>query len=463
MSTETSLDLKKTINLPKTDFPQKGNLGQAEPARLKEWSDMGLYNLIRESRKGRETFILHDGPPYANGDIHIGHALNKILKDFIVKSRTMMGYDSPYVPGWDCHGLPIEIQVDKKFRDKGVDPRKLSPVEIRTAAREHADKYVKSQAEDFQRLGVFGDFDNPYMTMSPHYEATIVRVLGKFMEKGSVYKGLRSVHWCIYDRTALAEAEIEYDENHESPSVYVKFPLKTNPAKIDPSLEGKKVSVVIWTTTPWTLPANMGITFNANFDYSAIEVGDEVYIVATELLPQVSEKLGWTEKKELARFKGRRLDKMVAMHPWVDRESLFMLGDHVTLDTGTGAVHTAPGHWYDDFVVSTKYGLDVYCPVDAGGRFTEDVPYFAGQQVFAANPNIVEFMKERGVLLHAEKYKHSYPNCWRCHNPIIFRATPQWFISMDGTGLREKALEEINRVEWIPEWGNERMSNMFAN
>ena len=514
-STETTLDLKKTINLPKTAFAQKANLAQSEPARLRKWAELDLYQLIRRTRAGAEKFILHDGPPYANADIHLGTAMNKILKDFIVKSRTMMGYDAPYVPGYDCHGLPIELYVDKKL---GAKKANMPPVSVRRACREHAAAALKGQTRDFKRLGILGEWDNPYLTMSNHYEAETARLFGRFVERGYVYKGARPVYWCIHDQTALAEAEVEYDK-HTSPSVYVKFPLTSDPALIDPALAGRKVFVLIWTTTPWTLPANLGIALHPDFEYSAFENGDETYIVASELLEAVAAKCDLGERdadgsrvrpRVLARFPGSKLDRLECRHPWIDRPSLLMVGEHVTLGgeadaeteldvkdareksatskAGTGCVHTAPGHGHDDFVIGKRYGLDIYCPVDNAGRFTSEVEHFAGLSVFEANPKIVEFMRERGVLLFSENYEHRYPHCWRCKNPVIFRATPQWFISMDRagedviekdedgrdrsnytenfnddsqTGLREAALREIENVQWIPPWGRDRMRNMF--
>jgi isoleucyl-tRNA synthetase len=510
MSTETPLDLKKTVNLPKTGFAQKANLTQAEPARLKKWEELDLYQKIREARLGAEKFILHDGPPYANADIHLGTAMNKVLKDFIVKSRTMMGYDAPYVPGYDCHGLPIELYVDRKL---GAKKANMSPVSIRRACREHAAQALKNQTRDFKRLGILGTWDHPYLTMSNHYEAETARMFGRFVERGYVYKGARPVYWCIHDQTALAEAEVEYHQ-HSSPSVYVKFPLRTDPAQIDPALAGKKVFVLIWTTTPWTLPANLGIAVHPDFEYSAFEHGDEVYIVASDLVEAVAAKCGLnageTKPHVLARFQGSKLDRMECGHAWLDRVSLLMVGEHVTLGgeadaeteldvseaqkkpsdskAGTGAVHTAPGHGHDDFVIGKRYGLDIYCPVDNAGRFTPEVEYFAGQKVFDANPQIVEFMKQRGVLLFSENYDHRYPHCWRCKNPVIFRATPQWFIAMDqahdgavekdedgrdrsnytdnlpenpATPLRDASLREIEQVNWIPSWGVDRMRNML--
>ena len=487
------LELKKTINLPKTKFAQKANLPQTEPARLKKWADMDLYQRIRNARTGAEKFILHDGPPYANADIHLGTALNKILKDFIVKSRTMLGYDAPYVPGYDCHGLPIELHVERRLGEKKAS---MPPLSIRRACREFAANALKRQTKDFQRLGILGEWDNPYVTMSDHYEAETARLFARFVERGFVYKGARPVYWCIHDQTALAEAEVEYNQ-HTSPSVYVKFPLASDPAEIDPALAGRKVFVLIWTTTPWTLPANLGIAVHPDFEYVAVESGDEVYILASELLGLVAVKcelsaIGEDGKPSmpnvLARFKGAKLDRLECRHAWLDRPSLLMLGEHVTLGgeadaeteldvkdareksttgkAGTGCVHTAPGHGHDDFVLGKKYGLEIYCPVDNAGKFTAEIEHFAGLNVFQANPRIVEFMRERGVLLFSERYDHRYPHCWRCKNPVIFRATPQWFISMDnatdGEPLRAKALREVDgRVKWIPAWGRDRMRNML--
>jgi isoleucyl-tRNA synthetase len=502
------LDLKKTVNLPKTNFSQKANLGQSEPARLKKWKEMGLYQQVMEARRGREKFILHDGPPYANADIHIGTALNKVLKDFVVKTRSMMGYDSPYVPGYDCHGLPIETIVEKKLAEKGKNKADIPVASFRRICREHASTAMNGQTRDFQRLGILGEWENPYLTMSPEYESATARLFGTFLERGYVYKGLRPVYWCIHDQTALAEAEVEYRE-HTSPSVYVKFPLKTDPAKIDNALAGKKVFVVIWTTTPWTLPANLGIAVHPDFEYSAIEPvlspgngrsdtteepseggahnASEVYIVASELARPFSLTCGFEDYVELARFKGNRLDRMEAKHAWLDRPSLIMNGEHVTLGeadaeteldvrfedksakkSGTGCVHTAPGHGADDFHIGKQYGLEIYCPVDNAGNFFADVEHFGGENIFKANPKIVEFLRERGMLLNSESYQHRYPHCWRCKNPVVFRATPQWFVSMDEinghpseNGLRHRALGEIAKVKWHPSWGESRMANMF--
>ena len=483
--TET-LDLKKTVNLPKTDFSQKANLSQSEPARLKKWKEEGLYEKIAQARRGRDKFILHDGPPYANADIHIGTALNKILKDFVVKTRSMMGYDAPYVPGYDCHGLPIETLVEKKLAEKGKNKADLPVATFRRICREHASTAMNNQTRDFQRLGILGEWETPYLTMSHEYESTTARLFGKFLERGYVYKGLRPVYWCIHDQTALAEAEVEYKE-HTSPSVYVKFPLVTDPAEIDGALAGKKVFLVIWTTTPWTLPANMGIAVHPDLDYAAVEAGDEVYIVAAELTGPFAETCEIRRWKELARFEGSKLDRMEARHAWLDRTSLIMNGEHVTLGeadaeveldvrfesknttkAGTGLVHTAPGHGADDFHIGKEYGLEVYNPVDSAGRFQGEVEHWGGMNIFEANPKIVEYLRKNGMLLHSEHYRHRYPHCWRCKNPVVFRATPQWFISMDekaSTGqeisLRENALEQIGGVKWHPAWGQDRMRNMF--
>jgi isoleucyl-tRNA synthetase len=498
------LDLKKTVNLPKTDFSQKANLGQSEPARLKKWKEMDLYGQIMKAREGRQKFIFHDGPPYANADIHIGTALNKILKDFVVKTRSMMGFDTPYVPGYDCHGLPIETLVEKKLAAKGKNKNDLPVATFRRICREHAEHAMDGQTRDFQRLGILGEWENPYSTMSPEYESTTVRVFGKFLERGYIYKGLRPVYWCIHDQTALAEAEVEY-RDHTSPSVYVKFPLKSDPAQIDGALAGKNAFLVIWTTTPWTLPANMGISVHPEFDYSALEASDaEVFIVASELAKAFAETCGFAEYEEVARFKGSKLDRLEAKHPWLDRTSLIMNGEHVTLGeadaeveldvrfenkaagkSGTGCVHTAPGHGADDFHIGKRYGLEIYNPVDASGSFIAEVEHFGGQNIFDANPKIVEFLRDNGMLLFSEQYQHRYPHCWRCKNPVVFRATPQWFVSMDDVysldrsaspvadasslqegssetkPLRQQALEEIARVKWHPAWGEGRMANMF--
>ena len=457
------LDLKSTLNLPKTAFPMKANLPQNEPKMLARWQDMGIYDRIRQADKGKPIYVLHDGPPYSNGPIHLGHALNKILKDFIVKTRTMSGNDSPYVPGWDCHGLPIEIKVD---HDLGRKKLEMDPLEVREACRAYAQKYLDLQREQFIRLGVFGRWDDPYSTMSPDYESYVLQTFYSFYEQGLVYKGLKSVYWCVHDKTALAEAEVEY-EMHASPSVWVRYPLTSDPGKIDPALAGKaNVATIIWTTTPWTLPASMAVTFAPNAEYVALDTGEWIYIVAKELAQQTIDKCNLGDAKEIALFPGSKLEYATFAHPFLDRSVLGVLGDYVTMDTGTGAVHTAPAHGADDFMTGVKYGIDLHCDVDEGGIIRTGLPEYQGQQVFKANPPIVELLKSRGVLLGYEKIEHSYPHCWRCHNPVIFRATEQWFISMEGKlqggTLRSRALEEIRKVKWDPAWGEERIYNMIA-
>jgi isoleucyl-tRNA synthetase len=461
----TSVDFKKTVNLPRTDFPMKANLPQMEPKLLARWETENLYAKIRAARAGRPMYVLHDGPPYANGEIHLGTGFNKIIKDFVVKTKTMQGYDSPYVPGWDCHGLPIEAKVDSQL---GSRKAQMTAVEIRAECRKYAAKYVDLQRRDFVRLGVFGRWQDPYLTMSPQYESIIAGAFVEFLDRGYVYKGLKSVNWCIHHRTALAEAEIEY-ENHNSVSIWVRFALTSDPALLDPALAGRKVYGLIWTTTPWTIPANVAIAFHPKFEYVAVEVGTDVYIVALELLKTVAEKLGWSDTRVIAGFKGAKLEGAIFRHPFLDRDSLGVLAEHVTLDQGTGAVHTAPGHGAEDFEVGAKYGLPVYCPVDpagkifhaegAAGRLPEEL---IGKTVWQANPIVNEILKSRGALLGEEKITHSYPHCWRCHNPTIFRATEQWFIGMDRNDLRARTLKSIQAVKWMPSWGVERMSNMIA-
>jgi isoleucyl-tRNA synthetase len=459
------MDLKKTIHLPKTDFPMKASLAQLEPKLLKQWYDTGLYERIREARTGRPTYILHDGPPYANGNIHLGHALNKLLKDFIVKVKTMEGYDSPYVPGWDCHGLPIEHKVDSEL---GSKKSSMTAAQIRAECRKYAEKYVELQRKDFIRLGILGRWQDPYLTMTADYEATIAGAFVDFLDRGYVYKGLKPVNWCIHDRTALAEAEVEY-ENHTSPSVWVRFSLTSDPAAIDPALKGKKVWGLIWTTTPWTIPANLGISFHPKYTYVAVEVEGDVYIVAKELLAATAEACGWTVARELAEFEGAKLDGTVFRHPFLERDSLGITGDHVTLEQGTGAVHTAPGHGQEDYVIGQSRGLPTYCPVDAAGRFFQaegvegklpDV--LLGKSVWDGNPIVIDLLKQRGALLAERKIDHSYPHCWRCHRATIFRATEQWFIGMDRNDLRTRAVEAVKTVKWKPAWGEERISNMIA-
>ena len=453
----------------------KANLPQAEPRRLEQWKADGLYAKVRAARKGRPPFVLHDGPPYANGHVHLGTALNKILKDVVVRSRSMAGYDAPYVPGWDCHGLPIELQVDRSL---GPKKRQMSPVVFRRACREYALKFVDIQRTEFERLGVLGEWETPYLTMSPAYQATVVRQLAEFVEKGLVYKAKKSVHWCISDRTALAEAEVEYDENHLSPSIDVRFPLaegeRSRLEKRFPALAGRNVQAVIWTTTPWTLPANLALAFHPEADYAfyPVEGTSDALLLAKAVKDQAAAR--WSAKgnqagppprlgEPLAEAKGTAFEHVRFRHPWIDRDSPGVLGDYVTLDTGTGIVHTAPGHGWDDYLTGVRYGLDIYCPVDEGGFLLPEVERFGGKRVFDANPEIVAFLKDRGSLLQAGQEAHSYPICWRCKNPIIFRATEQWFIGLDGEGrLRERTLAAIGDVQWFPAWGEERIRNMIA-
>ena len=453
------MDYKDTLNLPRTDFPMRANLTQREPEMLARWDSMDLYRMMLEHRKECPTYVLHDGPPYANGHIHIGHALNKILKDIIIKHRSMTGHLCKYVPGWDCHGLPIEHQVDKTL---GQKKETIPTQEKRRLCREYAEKFIEIQKKEFRRLGIQGDWEHPYLTMAYSFEAQILRELGRFVESGAVYRGTKPIYWCMACRTALAEAEVEYAD-HVSHSIYVKFPFIDPPENIHPALAGKKVSFVIWTTTPWTIPANLAVAMHPEFDYAAIEAKDEVFVVADELADRFIEETGLTDTRKIAVFKAGGLERLRCRHPFFDRESILVLADYVTLETGTGLVHTAPGHGREDYETGLKYGLTVYAPLDDNGRFTKDVDFFAGKQVFEANPLIVEKMEEVGTLMRQGKLTHSYPHCWRCKSPVIFRATKQWFISMDKTGLREKTLSEIRKVRWIPEWGQERIEGMIAN
>ncbi len=453
------MDYKETLNLPKTDFPMRANLQKREPKLLEKWEKERIYDQIQQKSAGRPKYVLHDGPPYANGHIHLGTALNKILKDIIVKSKTMLGYDAPYIPGWDCHGLPIEHNVEVESADKITT---MSKGEIRRDCRKYAEKFLNIQRDEFKRLGVLGDWDNPYVTMNYGYEANTMREFGKFVETNSVDKRLMSVRWCISCETALAEAEVEY-ESHGSPSVFVRFPFDSNPQEIAPELEGKTVYVIIWTTTPWTLPANLGIAFHPEFTYLAVEVENTVYIFAEGFLERLVQRFGWQEYTVRAQFPGSRLEGFDCRHPFIDRKSKLILADYVTLDQGTGCVHTAPGHGREDYETGLKYGLDIYAPVDHQGKFTKDVEHFAGMQVFEANQAIIEMMQKDGSLMASEKIDHEYPHCWRCKKPVIFRATAQWFIMMERNDLRQKALESIRSVQWIPEWGGERIYNMIEN
>ncbi|HEX4032262.1 MAG TPA: isoleucine--tRNA ligase [Terracidiphilus sp.] len=488
-------ELKATLTLPQTAFPMKANLPQNEPLRLARWASLRLYQEIRKAASGRPAFLLHDGPPYANGPIHLGHALNKGLKDFVVKSKTMAGYDAPYVPGFDCHGLPIEIKVDEKLGRKKLE---MPAPAVLDACRAYAQKYVDLQTSQFERIGCLGRWQQPYKTMSRDYEARTLEAFYGFLEKGFVYRGLKPVYWCIHDRTALAEAEVEY-EQHTSPSVFVRYRMTSDPANISPQLAGREVYTIIWTTTPWTLPASLAVAFHPDFEYVALQaqtsgdpsfprssaekIGEHesapVYIVAAELAEAVKAQTGLQDATEIARFKGSRLEKTEYRHPFLERTILGVLATYVTADAGTGAVHTAPAHGADDFYSGRRYGLDPTCRVDAAGYIHVDPaawphaapPPFDGLKVWAANPVIVEMLKTSGALLGGAPLQHSYPHCWRCHNPIIFRATEQWFIGLetpvkraDGTEttFRQLTIDEIDKVTWDPAWGKERITNMIA-
>jgi isoleucyl-tRNA synthetase len=463
--------LKSTLNLPQTAFAMKANLPQNEPARLAAWVEQDLYGEIRKARDGAAKYILHDGPPYANGAIHLGHALNKCIKDFVVKTKTMAGFDAPYIPGWDCHGLPIEIKVDEQLGRKKLE---MPAVSVRRACREYAQKYVDLQRSQFQRIGVFGRWEDPYLTMSFEYEARIVETFYEFFEQGFVYKGLKPVFWCIHDQTALAEAEVEY-ETHTSPSVYVRYKLTSDAAALDETLSGREVYTIIWTTTPWTLPASQAVAFNPEMEYVAISAGPEepIYIVAAALREEVEKRCGLTTSAEpLARFNGSRLEGATFQHPFLDRSILGVNASYVTADQGTGAVHTAPAHGVDDFYTGKRYNLPELQYVDNAGRQknTGGKPY-EDLTVFQSNKVITEFLREHGALLNASEFEHSYPHCWRCHKPVIVRATEQWFIGMETpialpeggeTTFRQAALDAIKTVVWDPAWGEERISNMIA-
>lgn len=455
-------DYKDTLNLPQTDFPMRGNLANREPAMLKLWQEKGLYQAIREACAGRPTFILHDGPPYANGQIHIGHAVNKILKDIIVKSKTLSGFDAPYVPGWDCHGLPIELNVEKKVGKPG---HKVDVPTFRKKCREFAAKQVDGQREDFKRLGVLGDWERPYLTMDYQFEANIVRALGKIAANNHLQKGFKPVHWCPECGSALAEAEVEY-ENKTSPAVDVRFKA-VDEAAIAGCFDGEPgsgdLSVVIWTTTPWTLPANQAVCLHPELDYVLVQCGDERLVLAEALLNDAMQRYEIEEPTVLGRCVGSKLEHLKLHHPFYDRQVPLILGEHVTTEAGTGAVHTAPGHGQDDFVVGKLYDLPVDNPVGSDGKFLEGTELFAGEHVFKANDHVLEVLQQHNALLCHAPLFHSYPHCWRHKTPIIFRATPQWFISMEKNGLRETAMEEIKKVEWLPDWGQARIEGMVAN
>jgi len=455
-------DYKNTLNLPETGFPMRGDLAKREPAMLDNWYKQDLYGIIRAAKKGKKTFILHDGPPYANGSIHIGHSVNKILKDIIVKSKGFAGYDSPYVPGWDCHGLPIELKVEQLIGKPG---EKVTAAEFREACRKYAAEQIEGQKSDFIRLGVLGDWDRPYLTMDFGTEANIIRALGKIIGNGHLHKGAKPVHWCTDCGSSLAEAEVEYYDK-VSPSIDVAFDAVDAVAvvaKFGVTAVNGPVSLVIWTTTPWTLPANRAISLNAEFSYQLVQLADRCVILATDLVDSVMKRIGVTEWTVLGEAKGADLELLRFQHPFLDFDVPAILGDHVTLDAGTGAVHTAPGHGPDDFVIGKKYDLEVANPVGPNGCYLPGTyPTLDGKFVFKANDLIVELLRDKGALLHVEKLNHSYPCCWRHKTPIIFRATPQWFVSMDQKGLRAKSLEEIKGVQWIPDWGQARIENMVA-
>ena len=454
------MDYKETLNLPKTKFPMKANLIKREPEMIEKWDRDNLYHMIRKASEGRKNYMLHDGPPYANGNIHMGTAFNKILKDIIIKSKQMAGYNAPYVPGWDCHGLPIEHRVDAELGQKKAG---MSQVEIRKYCREYANKYINIQRNEFKRLGVLGEWERPYLTMNFPYEAAIVRECGKFSLNGSLYKSKKPIHWCISCQTALAEAEVEYEE-HTSPSVFVKFPMISDLGPLYPSLEGRDVSMVIWTTTPWTLPANLAIALHPDFEYVAVETkDDQVLILAKRLMALCMDAFGIKSYKVIEELDATKLENLKAKHPLYDRESIIVLAPYVTLDAGTGCVHTAPGHGREDYETGLSYNLEVYSPVDDSGCFTDDVGYFAGLEVFEANRAVNQKLDELGALLKEEEITHEYPHCWRCKRPVIFRSTEQWFISMEKNDLRKKALQEIKKVSWFPNWGQERIYGLIEN
>ncbi|MFT5312176.1 MAG: isoleucyl-tRNA synthetase [Paraglaciecola sp.] len=461
-------DYKHTLNLPKTEFPMRGNLAQKEPKMLKEWTEKQLYHKIRAAKKGKPPFILHDGPPYANGDIHIGHAVNKILKDVIVKSKTLADFDAPYVPGWDCHGLPIELMVEKKVGKPG---KKVTAAEFRQKCRDYAERQIEGQKKDFIRLGILGEWDKPYKTMDFQSEADIIRELGNIVRSGHLEKGFKPVHWCTDCGSALAEAEVEY-QNKTSPSIDVRFKVADEQSLVESFKhpEGHvgegPVSVVIWTTTPWTLPANRAVCVSPQLEYTLVQVeapgGKERLVIASELVTECMDRFGFDHYHALGYCHGDAIENQRLQHPFYAFTVPLILGDHVTIDAGTGCVHTAPGHGVDDFNVASKYNLEVANPVGANGVYLDGTEFFAGEHVFKANNHVVEVLKEHGSLVHHHSYEHSYPHCWRHKTPLIFRATPQWFIGMDKNGLRQASIEEIHKTQWIPEWGESRIETMVA-
>lgn len=455
-------DYKDTLNLPKTTFPMRANLTQKEPETIKFWEETKAYEAMVNSGNGQKFYTLHDGPPYANGHIHLGHALNKILKDIIIKSRNIQGFTAPYVHGWDCHGLPIEHKVEQELKEKNKED--LPANVIRKICREYAMKWLDIQRKEFKRLGLMGEWDNPYITMDPKYEATTARELGNFIEAGAVTRNKKPVYWCSSCRTALAEAEVEYHD-HKSHSIYVRFKVDDkNIQNVFPKADPKKTWIVIWTTTPWTLPDNMAVAVHPSFDYALVEVEGSYYIIAEELVEACRNAFGWLNADVIDIVKGEALENIISRHPFYDRESPLVLGDHVTLEAGTGAVHTAPGHGQEDYDVALKYNLEILSPIDDNGVFYDTVPLVGGQFIDDANQTVINALMESGNLLTQSEISHSYPHCWRCRNPIIFRATTQWFISIDKNHLRDRALEAIRKdVNWIPSWGEERIYNMIEN
>ncbi|EGL82194.1 Isoleucyl-tRNA synthetase [Caldalkalibacillus thermarum TA2.A1] len=446
------MDYRETLQVMKTDFPMRANLPKREPEIQKWWDEIDIYRKVQERTKGRPTYILHDGPPYANGDIHVGHALNKVLKDIVVRYKSMTGYHAPYVPGWDTHGLPIEHAV---IKNEKVDRKKVGIIKFRQLCKQYAEKYINRQREQFKRLGVLGDWDNPYITFQPEYEARQIKVFGEMAKKGYIYKGLKPVYWSPSSESALAEAEIEYKDKR-SPSIYVAFKVKDGKGKLDEDTE-----VVIWTTTPWTIPANLAIAVHPEFEYAQIRVKGQKYLVAKGLLEQLEKELEWEGYELLKTFKGEELEYVITRHPLYDRESPVILGEHVTLESGTGCVHTAPGHGEEDFYVGQKYNLGVLSPIDDRGYFTEEAPGFEGLFYDEANKVITQKLDEAGALLKLSFITHSYPHDWRSKKPVIFRATEQWFASIDG--FREQMLEEIKKVKWVPAWGETRIYNMVRD
>ena len=450
------MDYRETLNLPQTSFKMKANLTQREPLVLKRWEREGLYRQLQQAAADRPLFILHDGPPYANGNIHLGTAFNKVLKDIILRAKRMAGCNAPYIPGWDCHGLPIEHNVDLELGEKKQTIPVLSK---RAACRKYAEKWIKTQREQFKRLGVLGDWDNPYLTMNHAYEAVIAREFNRFLLSGAVVRAKKPVYWCATCGTALAEAEVDYAD-HSSPSIYVKFPVVDDLAGVAPELAGRKVQVLIWTTTPWTLPANLAVAFHPDLAYAAVEVRGEVWILASELVGPCMQLFGIDDHRLLATFSAASLEGKRCRHPFLERDSLMVLADYVTADSGTGCVHTAPGHGADDYLTGRRYGLEVLSPVDDDGRFTAEAGRYAGEQVPQVNRRIIADLAADGSLVKEQVLNHSYPHCWRCKEPVMYRATAQWFISMDSLQLRAKALAAINEVSWTPAWGQQRIYGM---